>query len=57
MIDGIASKTVDKDEEDDNRGKRSNTLNEVKLAENRSKNPQSFVEISSVQKEVATLCI
>ena len=57
MIDGIASKTVDKDEEDDNRGKRSNTLNEVKLAENRSKNPQSFVEISSVQKKVATLCI
>ena len=57
MIDGIASKTVDKDEEDGNRGKRSNTLNEVKLAENRSKNPQSFVEISSVQKEVATLCI
>ena len=57
MIDGIASKTVNKDKEDDNRGKRSNTLNEVKLAENRSKNPQSFVEISSVQKKVATLCI
>ena len=35
-----------------NRGKRSNTLNEVKLVENINKNPQSFLEISPVQKEV-----
>ena len=34
------------------REKRSKTLNEVKLVENISKNPQSFLEISSVQKEV-----
>ena len=34
------------------RGKRSKTLSEVKLVQNISKNPQSFLEISSVQKEV-----
>ena len=34
------------------RGKRSKTLNEVKLVENISKNPTSFLEISLVQKEV-----
>ena len=34
-----------------NRGKRSKTLSEVKLAENISKNLQSFLEISPVQKE------
>ena len=34
-----------------NRGKRSKTLSEEKLAENISKN-QSFPEISSMQKEV-----
>ena len=33
------------------RGKRSKTLSEVKLVENISKNPQSFLEISPVQKE------
>ena len=33
-------------------GKRSKTLNEVKPVENISKNPQSFLEISPVQKEV-----
>ena len=33
------------------RGKRSKTLSEVKLIENISKNPQSFLEISPVQKE------
>ena len=35
-----------------NRGKRSKTLSEAKLIENVSKNPQSFVDISPVQKEV-----
>ena len=34
------------------RGKRSKTLSEVKPVENISKNPQSFLEISPVQKEV-----
>ena len=35
-----------------NRGKRSNTLSEVEPLENISKNLQSFLEISPVQKEV-----
>ena len=34
------------------RGKRSKTLSEVKPAENIRKNPQSFLEVSSMQKEV-----
>ena len=34
-----------------NRGKRSETLSEVKQVENISKNLQSFLEISPVQKE------
>ena len=34
------------------RGKRSETLTEVKPVEKISKNPQSFLEISVVQKEV-----
>ena len=34
-----------------NRGKRSKTLSEVKQVENISKNLQSFLEISLVQKE------
>ena len=34
------------------RGKRSKALSEVKLVENIHKNSQSFLEISSVQKEV-----
>ena len=34
-----------------NRGKRSKTLNEVKQVENTSKNLQSFLEISPVQKK------
>ena len=32
------------------RGKRSKTLSEVKPVESRSKNPQSFLEISPMQK-------
>ena len=38
-----------------NRGKRSKTMSEVKPAENLSKNPQSFLEICPVQKEVLLL--
>ena len=34
-----------------NRGKSSKALNEVRLIENIRKNPQSFLEISPVQKE------
>ena len=34
-----------------NRGKRSKTLSQVKLVENISKNPQSFLETSPVLKE------
>ena len=34
------------------RGKRSKILNEVKSVENISRNPQSFLELSLVQKEV-----
>ena len=34
-----------------NRGKRSKTLSEVKQVENISKNLQSFLEISPMQKE------
>ena len=41
---------------DINRGKRSKTLNEVNLVENISKNLQSFLEISPVQKEVILPC-
>ena len=33
------------------RGKRSKKLSEVKLVENISKNPQSFLEISSCKKK------
>ena len=51
MLDEIESKSMHKDEEGD-RGKRSKTLNEVKPVENISKNLQSFLEISPVQKEV-----
>ena len=35
-----------------NRGKISKTLSEVELVENIIKNPQTFLEISPVQKEV-----
>ena len=32
------------------RGKRSKTVSEVKLVENKSKSPQNFLEISPMQK-------
>ena len=35
-----------------NRGKRSKTLSEAKLVKNISKNPQSFLDINPVQKQV-----
>ena len=34
------------------RGKRIKTLSEVKLVKNTSKDPQSFLEMSTMQKEV-----
>ena len=51
MLNEIKSKTVHKDELID-RGKKSKTMSEVKPVENISKNPQSFLDISPVQKEV-----
>ena len=51
MLDKIDSKTVHKDEEGERR-KRSKTMSDVKPVENVSKNPQSFLEIRPVQKEV-----
>ena len=45
MLDEIESKTID-------RGKRSKTLSEVKPVESLSKNLQSFLGLSPVQKEV-----
>ena len=52
MLDEIESKTMHKDEKVIDRGKRSKTLIEVKTVENISKNLQSFLEISPVEKEV-----
>ena len=51
MLDETDSKTVHIDEGDD-REKRSKTLNEVKPVKNISKNLQSLLEISPMQKEV-----
>ena len=52
MLDEIESKTVHKAEKVIDRGKRSKTLSEVKPVENVSKNLQSFLQISPVQKKV-----
>ena len=51
VLDKIESKTEHKTKKVIDRGKRSKTLSEVKLVKNISKNPQSFLEIRSVQKE------
>ena len=52
MLDEIKSKTMHKDEEGDGwRIKRSKTLSELKPVKNISKNLQSFLETSSMQKE------
>ena len=47
----IESKTVYNLKKVNDRGKRCMVLSEAKLVENISKNPQSFLEISPVQKE------
>ena len=52
MLDEIESKKCVTTKKMIDRGKRGKTLSEVKLAENISKNSQSFLEISPVQKEV-----
>ena len=52
MLDEIESKIVHKEEEMIDRGKRNKTLSEAKPVENISKNLQSFLERSQVQKEV-----
>ena len=51
MLPKIELKTVHKDEVI-NRGKRSKTLSEVKRVENISKNLQTFLEISPMEKQV-----
>ena len=50
MLDEIESKTIHKDKEGDQQRGKSKTLSEVKPVENISKNLQSFLEISPVQK-------
>ena len=50
MLDQIESKTLHKDKNVIDGGKRSKTLSEVKPVQNISKNLQSFLEISLVQK-------
>ena len=49
MLDEIASKTVHRDKEDNQKRKRSKTLNKVPL-ENISKSLQIFLEISPMEK-------
>ena len=45
--------TIHKDKEDDQyRGKRTKTMSEVKPVKNIRKNPKSFLETSSMQKEI-----
>ena len=50
MLDETESKTLRNDEGD--QWRKSKTLREVKPVENKSKNPQSFLETSPVQKQV-----
>ena len=52
MLDEIELKTVHNDKEGEWYRKRSKTLSEVKPVQNISKNLQSFLWISPVQKEV-----
>ena len=52
MLHEIQSKTKDKEKEVTDQGKRNKTMNELKPAENIRKNPQSVLDISSVEKEV-----
>ena len=48
----LETETCIKAKKEINRGKRSKTLSEVKTVENISKNTQSFLEISPMEKEV-----
>ena len=52
MLDGIESKAYIKKKKVINKGKRSKTLSKVKPVKNINKSPQSFLEISTIQKEV-----
>ena len=52
MLDEIESKNVHRDEEGDRWRKKCKTLSGVKPVENISKNLQTFLEITPVQKEV-----
>ena len=52
MLDEIESKTIIMARKMIDTGKRSKALSEVKQVESISKNLQSFLEISSMQKEV-----
>ena len=52
MLDEIQSKTCTKTKKVMDIGRRSKALSEAKPVENISKNLQSFLEISSVEKEV-----
>ena len=52
MLHEIESKTMHKDKEGNRWRKKSKTLGEVKPVKNVSKNLQSFLETSPVQKEV-----
>ena len=52
MLHEISSKTMHKDEEGDRQRKKKEGLNDVKQVENINKNPQSFLEIDPMQKEV-----
>ena len=51
MLNEIKSKIVHKDKEG-NRYRKKKTMSEVKPAKNMSKNLQSFLETSSMQKEI-----
>ena len=52
MLDGIESKAYIKKKKVINKGKRSKTLSKVKPVKSINKSPQSFLEISTIQKEV-----
>ena len=55
MLNEKASKTVYKTESADRKRKKSKTLNEIRLMENRNKTPENFQGASHVQKGVPPL--
>ena len=55
MLNEKASKTVYKTEFADRKRKKSKTLNEIRLMENRNKTPENFQGASHVQKGVPPL--